>query len=243
MARLETIEADLRLAQTDMQAARTELESAQEQIDALQSALDTLGLEGAEDIQAIAGLVGRLEETLVPFISSVADRVESFRQAILSLKETVERLNELPLVNLEIPGIEQLDQASESLQNLYNQIVEGRQKVTDVAELTTETVTSLTTGFADLEASAQALNATLEAYDAKFNAYLAEIYYWQANLPRWINIAAVVSTILLVWLVVSQLAVFIIGWSFYRRQDLLETWRERPLLPAPRALRETKPKT
>lgn len=225
MSRLNAIEADLTTAQVDLRNAKAELESAQQQIDALQSALETLGLRGSEDIQAIGDLVGRLEQNLTPFIGAVAERVEGFREALVQLKETIERLNQLPLVNIDIPGIEQLEEATASLDNIYNQIIEGQEKVKNVSQLTQETVTNLTTGFAELETSAQTLSATLGAYDAKFTAYLAEIDYYQANLPGWINTAAVVLTVLLVWLAFSQAALFILTWSFYKEQDLLRRWR------------------
>lgn len=225
LTRLDTIETDLRTAQVDLQTAKTELDSAQQQIDTLQSALQTLGLKGAQDIQAIAEVVGKLEDTLVPFISAVADRVEGFRETIVKLKDTIEKLNQLPLVNLEIPGIEQLEEASASLDNLYNQILEGQQKVSDISDLTQETVTSLTTGFAELEQSVQTLSGTLGAYDAKLTAYLVEVDYLQANLPRWFDIAAILLTVLLVWLAFSQVALFILSWSFYKDEDLLKRWR------------------
>jgi TolA-binding protein len=224
-SRLGSIEADLVTAQADLQAAKTELDSTQLQIDALQRALETLGLKGAEDIQAIGELVGKLEDTLVPIISAVADRVKGFQEAIDKLKDTIEKLNQLPLVDLEIPGIEQLEDASTRLEDIYSQVVDGRQKVSDVTELTRDTVASLTTGFAELEGSVQTLSATLGAYSAKISAYQAEVDYLQANLPRWINTAAVLLTVLLMWLAFSQLALFVLAWSFYKGEDLLMRWR------------------
>jgi len=85
LSRFSSIEADLLTAQADLQMAKTELDSTRLQIDALQSALETLGLKGAKDIQAIGDLVGKLEDTLVPFISGVADKVKSFQEAIVKL--------------------------------------------------------------------------------------------------------------------------------------------------------------
>ncbi len=225
MNRLDAIETDLRTAQTDLHNAKTELDSAQKQIDSLQTALQTLGVEGSDDIQAIGDLVGKLEDNLVPFISAVAERVESFRQTLASIKETIEKLNQLPLVNIEIPGIEQLEQASASLDNVYNQILEAQGKVSEISQLTQDTVTSLTSGFAGLEQSTQTLSATLGAYDAKFSAYLAEVVYLKANLSRWIDTAAILLTVLLVWLAFSQVALFLLAWSFYRGEDLLKRWR------------------
>lgn len=225
MGRLEIIESDLRTAQFDLQTARGELESVQDQIGALKSALQTLGIDGAASLQAVAELVGRLESTLAPFISQIAERVEGLRDAVVKLKEAVERLNQLPLVDLDIPGTVQLDEAAVNLQNLQNQIEEGGNRVTEVSQITQDTVESLTTGFADLEQSARTLSEALGGYDEKISTYLVEIDALQESLPRWLDYAAIGLTAVFVWLGFSQAALFILAWSFYTGQDLLAQWR------------------
>lgn len=219
LPRLDTIESDLRLAQNDLQFVKTELDQVQQQIDLLQTALDTLGIDGAASLQAIADLVGRLESTLTPIITAVAERVQDLRDALTTLKETVERLNQLPLINLDIPGVEQLEEAAANLGSLQETIEGGGEKVSQASTITQDTVTALTTGFAELEASAQNLSAALAGYDAKISAYLVEIDALQASLPRWANWAAAGLTILLVWLAVSQVALFTLSWSLYAGKD------------------------
>lgn len=225
MERLEAIETDLRTAQTDLQTAKAELDSVQQQINALQVALKTLGIDGAASLQAIADIVSKLDNALVPFITEVADRVEGLRDAIVKLKETVERLNQLPLVELDIPGVEQLDEAASNLENLQNQIEEGSERVSQVSQLTQDTVDSLTTGFAELEQSARTLSEAIGGYDAKISAYLLEIDDLQTRLPDWLDTAAIILTVLFVWLGFSQVALFVLAWSFYSGQDLLAQWR------------------
>lgn len=223
--RLETIEADLRSAQGDLQTVKTELDAVQEQIDALQAALQTLGIDGAASLEAVAGLVARLEGTLTPFVTAVAERVEGLRDAVTNLKETIERLNELPLVNLNIPGVEQLEAAADNLEELQSDIVEGRDQITQVSQITQDTIDSLTTGFADLEKSVQTLSAALGGYDTKITSYLVELDDLQTNLPRWASTAAISLTVIFVWLGFSQAAVFVLAWSFYQGEDLLARWR------------------
>jgi len=225
MARLDSIETDLRSAQTDLQTAKAELDSVQTQIGALQAALKTLGIDGAASLQAVADLVGRLESTLSPFITQVAERVEGLREAVVKLKDTVEKLNQLPLVDLDIPGTAQLDEAALNLENLQIQIEEGGNRVTEVSQITQDTVDSLTTGFADLEQSARTLSEALAGYDVKISAYLVEIDALQQNLPRWLDTAAILLTVIFVWLGFSQAALFVLAWSFYSGQDLLAAWR------------------
>jgi chromosome segregation ATPase len=225
MSRLETIEADLRSAQSDLQTVKAELDAVQEQIDALQAALQILGVDGSASLEDVAALIGRLEGTLTPFITGVAERVEDLRDAVVRLKETIERLNELPLVNLRIPGVEQLDEATAALEELQGDIERGRDQVSEASQITQETIDTLNTGFADLEGSAQTLSASLGGYDAKLTSYLKELDELQASLPRWANVAAISLTGIFIWLGFSQAALFVLAWSFYRVEDLLARWR------------------
>lgn len=225
MGRVEAVEADLRSAREDLQTVKAEMDAVQEQIDALKVALETLGVDGAASLEGVAALIGRLEGTLTPFISGVAERVEDLRDAVVRLKETIERLNELPLVNLQIPGVEQLDEATAALEELQSDIEQGRDQISSASQITEDTIDTLTTGFADLEESAQSLSAALGGYDAMISGYLEEIDALQANLPRWSIIAAISLTVVFVWLGFSQAALFVLAWSFYRGEDLLNRWR------------------
>lgn len=223
--KLNGIESDLTSAQQGIQQARTELDSAQAQIDLLQSALDTLGLQGAEDIQKVSDLVSKLESTLLPVVDGVKSGVEGLRDALVKIKTTIESLNNLPLVNINIPGVETLEAGVTELENLQNQIQEGRDRITNISEVTQNTITSLTTGFSELETSLQDLNSQLTVYETKVSDYLTQVNAIQSNLANWIDWASVILTVLLVWLAFSQAALFVLAWSFYKQEDLLRGWR------------------
>ncbi|MGW8251434.1 MAG: hypothetical protein ACWGO1_12385 [Anaerolineales bacterium] len=225
MSRLQSIETDLTNAQADLRTAKAELDSVQQQITTLRAALELLGIDGAASLQSVADIVSRLESTLTPFITQAAERVKSLRDAVVRLKETLERLNQLPLVELDIPGVEQLDAAALNLENLQKQIEEGGDRVTEASQITQETVDSLTTGFGSLEQSAQKLSEALAGYDTKISTYLVEIDNLRTDLPRWLNFAAIALTVIFIWLGFSQIALFVLVWSFYSGQDLLRRWR------------------
>jgi hypothetical protein len=57
------------------------------QIDALQAALQAWASTAAS-LEAVAALIGRLEGTLSPFITGVAEQVEDLRTRWSKLKET-----------------------------------------------------------------------------------------------------------------------------------------------------------
>jgi len=227
LPRLATIESDLSAAQADLQTVETELNATQAEIDALQVILQTLGIEGAGSLQALADIVGKLEETFTPFVSSVAEKVESLRNSLLQVKGIIEKLNQLPLVNIEIPGIEQIDAAAAGLLELQTQIESGRDKVSQASQVTEDTITALTTGFGDLESSVQTLSASVSGYNDKLSAYLVEVHALQESLPRQANWAAAALTFIFIWLGLSQILVFMYAWQLSTGQDFLAALRDK----------------
>ncbi|MGB3703398.1 MAG: hypothetical protein WA997_19215, partial [Anaerolineales bacterium] len=104
--------------------------------------------------------------------------------------------------------------------NLQNQIEEGGGKIEQLSQTTQDTVDSLSTGFAKLEESIASLLVTLDEYAEKIESTQEQLTYLETNLPTWIDMISVVLTILLVWLGISQVGLFILGWSYYKGQDL-----------------------
>jgi uncharacterized phage infection (PIP) family protein YhgE len=153
-------------------------------------------------------------------LNSVSGAIGTLRESLLTIKDTLERINELPLINIEIPGIEEIEQGAEQLGNLQNQIEEGGGKIEQLSQTTQDTVDSLSTGFARLEISISSLLETLDEYAEKIETTQDQLLYLEENLPKWINYASIILTIVLVWLGISQVGLFILGWSYYKGQDL-----------------------
>jgi len=219
---VETTSQDLEGAAMAIELSRAELISAQAQIDLLQAILETLGLNAQEDLNRLADIVGKVENTLTPMLDSVAGAISTLRETLLDIRDTIERINELPLVNIQIPGIEGIEKGAESLQNLQDQIEEGGGKIEQLSQTTQDTVDSLTTGFAELESSIGILLETLDEYGQKIESAQEQLSFLDANLANWIDLASGALTVILVWLAISQVGLFILGWSYYKGQNLVE---------------------
>ena len=217
---VETTSQDLEGAAAAIELSKAELISAQAQIDLLQAILETLGLNAAEDLNRLADIVGKVEGTLTPVLDRVAGSIGVLRDSLLSIKGTLERLNELPLVNIQVPGIEEIEQGAEQLGNLQTQIEEGGGKIEQLSQTTKNTIDSLTTGFAELESSIGILLETLDTYAEKIESTQAQLTYLDENLARWIDWISAALTVILVWLGISQVGLFILGWGFYKGRDL-----------------------
>lgn len=221
LTQIDTTSQDLEGAAVAIEISRAELISAQAQLDLLQAILETLGINAEEDLNRLADIVGRVEDTLTPVLDRVSGGISALRESLLSIKDTLERINELPLVNIEIPGIESIEQGAESLGNLQNQIEEGSGKIEQLSQTTQDTVDSLTTGFAELDASMTSLLAILDEYALKIEDAQEQLRYLETNLPGWIDLTSAGLTVILVWLGISQVGLFVLGWSYYKGQELL----------------------
>ena len=69
---IETTSQDLEGAALAIELSRTELISAQAQLDLLQAILETLGINAEEDLNRLADIVGRVEDTLSPVLDRVS---------------------------------------------------------------------------------------------------------------------------------------------------------------------------
>ncbi len=218
---IETTSDDLEGAALAIELSKAELISSQAQIELLQAILETLGINAAEDLNRLADIVSKVEDTLMPVLNSVTSGISTLRDSLLTIKDTLEVINELPLVNIQVPGIEAIEGGANQLETLQNQIEEGGGKIEQLSQTTQNTIDSLTTGFAKLESSIAVLLDTLEVYEDKIESAQEQLQYLESNLPTWIDLASIALTVILVWLGISQVGVFILSWSLFKEQDLI----------------------
>jgi methyl-accepting chemotaxis protein len=221
MTLVQTTSQDLEGAAAAIELSQAELISAKAQLGLLQAIMETLGLNAEEDLNRLADIVGQVEDTLSPVLDRLSSGIGTLREALLNIKDTLERINELPLVNIEIPGIEEIEQGAGQLQDLQNQIEEGGGKIEQLSQTPQDTVDSLVTGFTRLETSMDSLMETLDEYAEKIEATQEQLSYLEQNLPRWIDYTSAALTVILVWLGISQVGLFVLGWSYYKGQDLV----------------------
>jgi TolA-binding protein len=225
LAELDAAQNELTAANTALQSSRAELESLQGQIDIFQEILTNLGTDAIQNTRLISEVVDRVESTISPLLERLSNGVGRIRETFDSIKETVANLNDLPLIQIEVPGEEVLNSVSEGLANLQSQITDTKTKVESVSQITQDTVDTLTSGFKTWEEYTARNLALIDQYEAKVAAYQAKLAHLEANLPLWIDLASIVLTFLLVWLAISQVGLFILAWQFYKSRDLLRRWR------------------
>jgi chromosome segregation ATPase len=225
LSRIDTIDNDLEQAEIAFTETRLELESTQEQIDLIQSVIAAIGIDSQENVQILTDIVQSFDDRLTPLIDTVSGGVGKLSEAFLALKNIVEKLNALPLVSIEIPGADKLAELSASLEEQQASVIQLKEKVQQLSQLTEDTLNTLTTGYADFEVTINNLLVLISQYESRVIEYRAQLAYLETNLPTWIDQASLVLSIFLIWFLVSQCGLFALAWSFYTDRDLFSRWR------------------
>ena len=225
LVRIETIDSDLEQAEITFTETRLELEATQQQIDLIQSVIAAVGIDSQENVEILTDIVQSFDDRLSPLIDTVSGGVGKLSEAFLALKNIVEKLNALPLVSIEIPGADKLAELSASLEEQQTSVIQLKEKVQQLSQLTEDTLNTLTSGYADFEVTINNLMDLVTEYETKVIAYREQLSFLETNIPGWIDQASLVLTIFLIWFLISQCGMFALAWSFYKGQDLLKRWR------------------
>jgi len=223
-----TILTEINIAQEDLDTASRSINSVQEelsllggQIDIFQSVLDLIGDDAIQATQKVADIVNGVEEKITPLINQAEEGVNTVYDTFQSIKEILETINQLPLINIELPGGETIETLIEKIESLQNDIQNTKASVEQVADTTKALVTTLTTNFENWETFINETQSSLSNYESRISQYQDSLSNLERRLPKWIDVTSILITILLLWMAFSQIGLFLITWSVYKDKDLV----------------------
>lgn len=187
-----------------LQEVSTGLQEAQTQVEALGEDVNEANIA----VEAVSTIVG---EDIQPKLDEAGEKVRSIHDTLGAFQEAIQAFNDIPFIDLELPGADELDQLrsgmvavvdrtgelSTTLQERKTEIVEGA--VEQVNEPLNQLETMLTESLASLAEIQETLGSTVES-----------LLYVQENVGFWIDLVSIVITLVLAWLILSQVALFVL---------------------------------
>ena len=195
--------------------SRTEVRQASETITAV-------GPQAQANRPVLNALNDRLETTLAPRIEQMQKVLAPVRDALKNVADAVSLLNSLPMMADRAPRLAALDDAFNRLEELS---ADGKQLRGTLRELvagqnsdvTAETLASLNaltqridTRLAKVQANVQGVRADIDALQMRLDTR-------KSRLLLAFNLLAFLSTLMLVWIVYTQIVVIQHHWSRVRR--------------------------
>ncbi len=90
------------------------------------------------------------------------------------------------------------------------------------SEIIEGSLSIVTTPTSQIISTLDELLARVSGISGKFVSVLEGLINFNSAIGRWLTWAAVISTLILLWISFSQVGLFVLAWRFFTGEDLLE---------------------
>lgn len=226
VAQLEEIDSQLSQIQTDLQNAKAEVERALRIIQSAEDALASLTQQTQDASQILEEVNQALDDQLIPGLETTRASITEIRTVLEDLRTSLEQLNAIPFVNLNIPGDELITNIISGVDSLDAEIVNVQELAQQASVFISDTSYLLGGDFQETKQNLEDLLLVLEGYDEKLTGWREQVNTLIESTPRWIDNTSISLTFFLLWFGFSQFGLLLHGLSLKRGDDPLEVWRE-----------------
>lgn len=225
LAQLAGVDAELAQAETALTSARAELERTLRIVNSTEAALSAL----KEEVALARELFGEVDETLdsqlIPALKGARSQVDDVKRAIEDLRGSLESLNAIPFINLNLPG----DQLLANLLAVANAIDGEIVRVEDLAQKAAtfaKDASYLMGGdLSETRQNLQGLLAMVTDYQQKVTGWRTQVTGLAESLPGWVDTTALILTLFLLWFGFANFSLLLHGLDAWRGGDLFAALR------------------
>ena len=219
---LGEVDRELSLAQTALQDAQDELERALRIVDSAEEAFESFSGQIAVARELLDSVTGVLDESIKPGLETSREKVNEVRITLENLRASIENLNRIPFVNLEVPGAGILDSFVEVTDSLEDEIVRVEEMTDEASTFMSDTSYLMGGDFQETRENLQNLGAVVDEYEGKVSVWRGDLARLEKDFPVWVNQTAIWLTVFLAWFAISQFGLLMHGLSAWYREDALE---------------------
>ena len=225
VSRLQDVDSQLEQIQTDLQNAKAEVERALRIIQSAEDALASLTQQTADAKTLLEDVNATLDDKLIPGLEATRTNITEVRNTLEDLRATLKQVNELPFINLNIPGDELLLSIIDQVDSLDGEIVGVQDLAQRASTFISDTSYLLGGDFKETKQQLEDLVVVLTDYDQKTAAWRIQIATIVESAPRWIDNASLSLTLGLLWFGFSQFGLILHGLGMMREIDPLDVLR------------------
>lgn len=180
-------------------------------LDTAGSRVQEIGDDVAEKeivLEAASLIVG---EDVRPALQEASDSIRSVYDTVGALEEAIQTFNAIPFIDVEVPGAEPLGNLRTGMEEVATTaedlVVTLQEKK---AEIVSETVTEVTQPIDRLNSRVGEIRTGLADLETRLGASITNLLRLQEELPSWIDMLCIATTVFLLWVIISQIAVFVL---------------------------------
>lgn len=179
----------------------------------------------AEAQQALSDIIDEVVEANIAvealsriFDTDIRSEVETLRGNVRAvydtlglIQETVESINDIPFIDLEVPGAEELGRVLSGMEEVASRADEISNSIQQrKAELIDGAVTEIAEPLAQMNTRLNEVQSSLFELNTILGTSIESLLLVQENAARWIDLISVAITFILIWVFISQVAVFVL---------------------------------
>ncbi len=226
-SRLQEVDSQLTQIQTDLRNAKAEVERALRIIQSAEDALASLTQQTTDAKTLLEDVNATLDDKLIPGLEATRTNITEVRNTLEDLRATLKQINELPFVNLSIPGDELLLSIIDQVDALDGEIVNVQDLARRASTFINDTSYLLGGDFNETKQKLEDLVLVLAEYDQKVTDWRGQIADILESAPRWIDNASLSLTLGLLWFGFSQFGLILHGLGMRRGIDPLDVLRTK----------------
>lgn len=211
VTRLGEVAHELDQAESALANAERELERALRILEGVQVALDALNKQTAQAGEVLGGIETALDDRLIPGLETATDKIDQVRLALQGALTTLQTMNSLPFLNLDLPGEELLQgllQATDTLDTEIGHV----QEIADLASTYLDDASYLLGGdLTDTRQSVEDLLSVVQEYRSKLSGWRQQVIQISERLPSWVDQVSIGLTLFLIWFAISQFGLLLHG--------------------------------
>ena len=229
---------DTILGRTEQALTRldTAVGNARDRVDDFEENVATAGENFAENPVILAAIAERLDLGIGPAVDEVGGIVQTIRETALAAQNTLQALNALPFISIGGSVAEEgkLQKLSDGVTNLTEGLQEIRGGVREAkAGASTAVALVLGRGTARLDAGLESIETTVSGYGDQVSALRTRVSELKSAVTFWLDVASVVISLALLWLVFANVVTFVFGLSLFKGKNLFARWMGTPAQQPP----------
>jgi chromosome segregation ATPase len=209
-------------AQQELDRLDAALAQASTQIAAVEQEVQALGTDLDQNKPLLTALTDRLGVDLAPLAARAREMMDTIRETVAAVNSVVETINALSFVSKPIPELENLNALAEEIDSFEAEVQNLRLTIEQRrSEIIAGGVSIVTTPAARIRGGLDRAQATVSGYSQRLGTLQENLSALGATVGQWLTWLAVILTLILLWLALSQAALFVLGWRALRGQDIL----------------------
>ncbi|MDX9990782.1 MAG: hypothetical protein RBS68_01920 [Anaerolineales bacterium] len=225
LARIQGVDSELELAQSSLKDARLEIERTLRIVESAEQTLAELKDELSQ-ARAMFGIVdGNLEGQMLPGLQETRKQISEVVTAVEEIRISLQQINDIPFLNLNLPGDDLLAEIISIGVSLDKQIVDMEGLAEQAAVFLKDASYLMGGDMGETIQNLQNFQLVIVDYEQKLGGWRTQLGEIRQSFPGWVQTASIALTVFLLWFAFSQLGLFWHGLNFWRGGNPLAEWR------------------